>query len=279
MFNPSVHIVILNWNGWQDTVACISSLQALDYPNYRILVVDNGSTDGSVHEIRRAAPDVTVVSTGANLGFAGGNNVGIRSAVEHGADYVWLLNNDTVVDKGALSALVEVAESNGAIGAVGSVLYYMDQPERIQAYGGGKVSLWIGYSRHYTNVESSRMDYLVAASLLVRRIAFEKVGLLDDGYFMYWEDTDFSFRLRKAGWKLAVATNSKVLHKESASMGKKSPTLDRYFNRSARRFFTRHAPLPLLPVVLGVGGRFIKRVLQRDWERALATLQGGLSRG
>ncbi|RIH84529.1 N-acetylglucosaminyl-diphospho-decaprenol L-rhamnosyltransferase [Calidithermus terrae] len=260
-------------------MACISSLRAIDYPNYRILVVDNGSMDGSVHEIRTAAPDVTVVSTGVNLGFAGGNNVGIRSAVEQGAEYVWLLNNDTVVDKGALSALVEVAESDGAIGAVGSVLYYLDQPERIQAYGGGKVSLWIGYSRHYTNMESSRMDYLVAASLLVRRIAFEKVGLLDDGYFMYWEDTDFSFRLRKAGWKLAVATNSKVLHKESASMGKKSPTLDRYFNKSARRFFTRHAPLPLLPVVLGVGGRFIKRVLQGDWDRALATLQGGLSRG
>jgi GT2 family glycosyltransferase len=114
----------------------LSSLEFLDYPDYKVIVVDNGSTDNSVAEIRKAHPQITLLETGRNLGFAGGNNVGIRYALEQGADYVWLLNNDTKADPHALTAMVEVAESDPRIGAVGSVLYYMDEPERVQAWGG-----------------------------------------------------------------------------------------------------------------------------------------------
>src|SRR5664279_2479168 len=97
------YIILLNWNGWQDTIACVESCRKLSYPNFRILIVDNGSTDNSEAILRERLPDIELLQTGANLGFAGGNNVGIRHALAQGADYVWLLNNDTVVDAEALS--------------------------------------------------------------------------------------------------------------------------------------------------------------------------------
>jgi len=272
---PVVYVVVLNWNGWRETIDCLSSLESLDYPDYQVIVVDNGSTDNSAAEICKAHPQITLLETGRNLGFAGGNNVGIRYALEQGADYVWLLNNDTKADPHALTAMVEVAESDPRIGAVGSVLYYMDEPERVQAWGGGWVSLWWGISRHFTMpVPAERIHYITGASLLIRRRALEEVGLLDEDFFMYWEDADFSLRLRKAGWRLAVTSGVRVWHKESASLGKKSPVLDEYFNNSAVRFFRRHAPWPLLPIAVGVGGRLLKRILRRDWERVRAVWRG-----
>ena len=272
---PRVYIVVLNWNGWRDTLTCLASLGRLTYPSYQVVVVDNGSTDESVHRIRDAYPHVVLLETGRNLGFSGGNNVGIRYALERGADYLWLLNNDTKADPHALTAMVEVAERDPKIGAVGSVLYYMDQPERVQAWGGGRVNMWWGVARHFTTpVPAERIHYITGASLLIRREGLEEVGLLDEEFFMYWEDADLGFRLRKAGWKLAVASNARVWHKETASLGKKSPILDEYFNASAVRFFRRHAPLPALPLLAGVGGRLLKRVLGRDWERVRAVWRG-----
>jgi len=274
-FKPLVYVIVLNWNGWRDTLKCLLSLETLDYPNYRVVVVDNGSTDDSADRIKKAHPDVELIGTSKNLGFAGGNNVGIRYALERGADYVWLLNNDTKVDSHALTAMVEVAERDLEIGAVGSVLYYMDEPERVQAWGGGWVSLWWGISRHFAApVPAERVHYITGASLLIRRKVLEEVGLLDEGFFMYWEDTDFGFRLRKAGWKLAVASDARVWHKESASLGRQSPVLDKYFNASAVRFFRRHAPFPMMPILVGPGGRFLKRVVRREWGQAGAVLRG-----
>ncbi|RMH58292.1 MAG: glycosyltransferase family 2 protein [Deinococcus-Thermus bacterium] len=269
---PTVYIIILNWNGWKDTLACLFSLEDLDYPSYEIVVVDNGSTDNSVEEIRKAYPQITLLETGRNLGFAGGNNLGIRYALEKGANYIWLLNNDTVVAPNALTAMVEIAESNPKIGAVGSVLYYMDQPERVQAWGGGRISLITGRSRHL--LSPGELHYITGASLLLRTEALEQVGLLDEGFFMYWEDVDLSLRLQNRGWKLAVASGSRILHKESASVGKRSSLMDEYFNASAVVFFYRHASLPFLPVFLGVGGRLLKRIFKGDWKRALAVIQG-----
>ena len=120
---PLVSIILLNWHGWRDTIACLDSLVSQDYNDYRVLVVDNGSTDDSVARIRAAHPEIPIMETGRNLGFSGGCNVGVRRALEDGADYVWLLNNDTTVDPQALSAMVAVAEADPRVGAVGSVLY------------------------------------------------------------------------------------------------------------------------------------------------------------
>ena len=273
---PTVYVILLNWQGWRDTIACLESLASLDYTNYRVLVVDNGSTDDSVARIRAAHPQVPIIETGRNLGFSGGCNVGVRRALEEGADYVWLLNNDTTVDPQALSTMVAVAEADPGVGAVGSVLYYLDSPKDIQAWGGGRVCFWTGRSRHLLNpVTGATLHYLTAASVFIRRRALEDLGLLDENtFFMYWEDTDYSFRLRKAGWRLAVADQSIVFHKEHAATGKGSPLLDYYFNESAVRFFRRYAPIAAWPIFIGVLGRLAKRVLRGNLPGFVSTLHG-----
>src|SRR5689334_13312211 len=129
--SPSVSVVLLNWNGWKDTIPCVESLRQLGYANVQIVVVDNASTDESEERIRAACPDVTLLQSGANRGFAGGNNVGIRYALEHSADYVWLLNNDTLVRPNTLSALVARAESDPRIGFVGSKILYASRPDLV----------------------------------------------------------------------------------------------------------------------------------------------------
>ncbi len=268
-------IVVLNWQGWRDTLTCLASLQKLRYPHYEVIAVDNGSEDDSVAQIRTAYPHITVLETEYNRGFAGGNNVGIRHALSRGASYIWLLNNDTVVDPDSLEAMVAVAEADAGVGAVGVVLYDMSNPEHIQVWGGGRVNMWLGRSRYCTTpAPPDRLDYVTGASLFVRREVFERVGLLDDGFFMYWEDTDFAFRLTRAGYRMAVAEQARVWHKESASTGKDSAALDVYFNSSAVRFFKRYSRLAFVPIALGVGGKILRRALQGDWERARAVWYG-----
>jgi len=267
---PLAFTVLLNWNGWKDTVECLSSLQKLEYGNNRALVVDNGSTNDSVQHIRAQFPQVEIIEMGKNLGFAGGCNAGIRAAIDRGAKYVWLLNNDTTMDPGALRAMVEMAEADSRLGAVGSVIYDMHPPHRVQAWGGGRINLWFGRSSHCTKEASgNELDYLTGASLLLRREALEDVGLLDEGFFMYWEDADQCFRLRKAGWKLGVACESHVRHKESASLGKTNSTFDLYVWTSMVRFCVRHARLPFLAVVIAAARMISKRILHLELSRAM----------
>lgn len=272
---PFVYVVVLNWNGWPDTLKCLNSLEMLDYPNYRVVVVDNGSSDDSVDRIKTAFPNVELIEAGRNLGFAAGNNLGIRFALERGVDYVWLLNNDTKVCPHALTAMVEVAESDPKIGAVGSVLYYMDKPERVQAWGGGWVNPWLGISRHFlAPVSSERIHYITGASLLIRRSVLEEVGLLDEGFFMYWEDTDFGLRLRKRGYELSVSPNSVVFHAEMGSIGGPSPTFDFLFTASLVRFLQKHSFVPILSIVVSVAGRLMKRIIRGEFSRFKAVVAG-----
>lgn len=268
-----VAIVVLNWNGWQDTLACVASLQALNYGDFEILVVDNGSTDDSVVQITREFPAVALLQTGANLGFGGGCNVGIRYALAKGVDYVWLVNSDATVDPQALKALVRVAEQNPALGSVGSVLFEADQPGQVQLWGGGRVNLWLGRSNHC--VVPGPINFISGASVLLRRAALEQVGVFDDAsFFMYWEDTDLGFRLRQAGWKLAVANDSRIWHKQSASLGLGNPLLDEYATRSCVRFLRRHAPIPSVSVALMLVRMVLKRILIGRPDRLVAVLHG-----
>lgn len=275
---PRVAIIVLNWNGWRDTASCIDSLSTLDYPNAVVIVVDNGSTDDSVDRIRKHPGKFVLLETGANLGFAGGNNVGIRYALDLGVDYVWLLNNDTTVEPQTLSAMVSVGESDHQVGVVGSVLYYMDEPDKIQAWGGGSVNQLFGISRLlvHSPTDEQRLHFISGASMMLRRTAVEDVGMLDDRFFMYWEDTDLSFRLRKAGWKIQVAPSARVWHKSAGSLGRRSPKIFEYYNASAVRFFRKHASFPPLPILIGVGGRLVRRLLAGDLTSASAVLRGAL---
>jgi GT2 family glycosyltransferase len=276
--DPLVYVVVLNWNGAPDTVACLDSLRQLDYGNSRLLVVDNGSTDDSEARIRAAHPDVELLQSGANLGFGGGCNVGMAHALAQGADYVWLVNSDATVDPAALRALVDAAQSNARVGAVGSVLFDAREPgsqapDQVQLWGGGRVSLWWGRTGHC--VEPSAVDFVSGASVLLRRAALEQVGCFDaQRYFMYWEDTDLGFRLRQAGWQLAVAPGSRLWHKQSASLGQGSPQLDRYMTQSGVRFFRRHAPRPWVPVTLLMTRLLLKRLVLGRWSCLRAVWQG-----
>jgi len=269
-----VDVLVLNWNNWKDTNECLASLQGLDYDNWKVIVLDNGSTDGSVECIRRHFPEVEVMELGENLGFAKGNNAGIRLALERGAEYVWLLNNDTTVDPNALRALVERADTDPKIGAVGSAIYSMGEPSHLQAWGGGHVS-WLGRSHHFTGpVRDERVQFLTGASLFLRCSAVRQVGLLDEGFFMYWEDADYCFRMRRAGWNLAVSGDSRVWHKEQGTVGKQSERLDFQFSKSAVRFYKRNSDIPLLPITITVFLRIAKRVVAGDWKAVRAVFRG-----
>lgn len=270
---PSVFCVVVNWNGCADTMACVASLMRQEYAALQVVVVDNGSTDDSVARIRAEFPRVCVIEAGENLGFARGTNVGIRWALEQGAEFVWLLNNDTVAPPDTCTKLVTKAEQEPGAGAVGSVLYYMHNAAQVQAWGGGELTVWLGRSTHFTEPAKLGADsYLTFASALLRREALLRVGVLYEGFFMYWDDADYALRLTKAGYALAVAEDTAVLHKEGGSAERRSPLIDRYSFTSGLHFLRRHAALPVVSMAIFLGSKLAKRVAQREWKNAAAVL-------
>jgi GT2 family glycosyltransferase len=275
---PKVLILVLNWNNWPDTRACLISLQNLDYRNCELLVLDNGSTDDSVERLSQQFPAIEILELENNLGFSGGNNAGIRIALARQSVYVWLLNNDTIVDRMALQAMVKKAESDARIAAVGSAIYSASRPEQLQAWGGGYVDFWLGRSRHFrAPVADERLQFLTGASLLLRLSVIDILGSWDEDFFLYWEDADYCFRLRDAGWKLAVSEGSKVWHREQGTVGKNSRVLDTFFTSSATKFFAKHAPIPVFSIWIGAILRITKRVICLDWKRAHAIWTSALS--
>jgi GT2 family glycosyltransferase len=248
--SPSVAVVVLTWNGRDLTLDCLRSLAAVKTANLRVLVVDNGSTDDTVAAVRaQGDPRVTVLENGANLGFAAGNNAGIRRALDSGADFVLLLNNDTVVDPDFVDHLLAGARANPDVGIAGPKIYFFDPPDRIW-FAGGEVSMWRGTARHIGIRETDRgqhdrardVDYVSGCALLARRAVFERVGLLDPGYRAYFEDADLCARATRAGFRVRYVPAAKVWHRISASTG--GQLSRRKIARklaSARRFFAAHA--------------------------------------
>jgi GT2 family glycosyltransferase len=272
---PLVYTIILNWNRPALTIDCLHSLEALEYRNHRILVVDNGSSDDSVAQIRAAFPNLEILETGTNLGFAGGNNCGIKRALQSGAEYLWLLNNDTQVLAETLTRLVAKAQEDPAYGAVGSVLLYSLNPEHIQAWGGGTISLYSGRARHFQSPTAlGPTAFLTAASLLVRADVMKIVNFFDDGFFLYWEDADLCYRIRKAGYQLAVAADAKLVHLESATLTMNNPLQLYHSARSSTRFFFRYSRAPLVPIAFSLSLRVAKRLARGHWNEAAALFRG-----
>jgi len=271
----SVYAVIPNWNGWQRTVECLASIRRLDRPPDRVVIVDNGSTDDSVSRLRDADAELEIVQNDKNRGFAVACNQGIRLALEAGADHVWLLNNDTQVAPAALTEMVATADANPRAAAVGAVLYRTEDPERTQAWGGGTMSLWTGWARHATG-PADPLRYLTGACLLLRRDALEGTGLFDERFFFFWEDTDLCYRLRRDGWELAVAERARVGHDESSSIGRSSEARARYFAAGLVRFLRKHAPVPLVPAILGLLHQLARAVRYRSRPSWRGTWRGWL---
>ena len=266
--NPRVFIIILNWNNWLDTFECLESLKNNDYLNYEVVIVDNGSDE----KPQSPNPDIKIIYNKENLGFSEGNNVGIKYALEHGADYVLLLNNDTVVSNDFLSKLVKAAESNEEIGMVGSKIYFYDQKDRIW-FAGGKVN-WLynkGEMRGYNEIDKGQYDlpeiqetdYLTGCCILVKKNVIEKIGLLPEEYFLYYEDTDWSFSAQKAGFKTVFVPDSKIWHKGSKSSQEFSIPYIYYHIRNGLIFAKKYAPWYIKPIIhLDIVWRIIKQFIK-----------------
>ena len=274
-----VAVVLLNFNGADDTLACLESLAALASAPGAVHVVDNASEDDSVERIRQAFPSVNISVNAANLGFGAGLNPVLETLLAGGREWIWLLNNDTRVAPGALEALLAQARAHPDAGAVGACIVDMDPPHAVQTWGGGRIGWWRGNSRHFTApVADERLDYLTGAALLLRAGALRKIGLFDPQFFLYWEDADLCLRLRMAGWRLTVAPESVVRHRLSATIGEASPRKDELINASNFRFFRKHAPLGGWPaIVIGVAGRIGRRLLRGDLAATRAVWRGVIS--
>jgi GT2 family glycosyltransferase len=240
-----------------DTIDCITSLKRIEYSNYHILVVDNGSTDGSVVGIKAAFPDIRLLETHENLGFADGNNRGIKLALEDGADYVLLLNNDTEVDSNFLSELVKAAESSQGVGIVGSKIYYYSEPKQLW-FAGGRINFYTGDTHHIgeRELDEGKYDrigdtgYVSGCSMLIKRKVLEDIGTLDETFFLYYEDSDFCARARRHGYRIVYAPASVVWHKVSSTAGKVKDLQLFYGTRNMLIFEKRNAGLQHLVVFL-----------------------------
>jgi GT2 family glycosyltransferase len=271
----AIAIVIVNWNGWRDSIGCIESCLALDRPT-RIVLCDNASADGSAVNIAAAergedggGAELLIVSTGANLGFAGGNNVGLRWAMARDFAYAWLLNNDTVVPSDSLSQLVGCMAADPKIGLCGSIMLEYSRPERLQGYAAAvDLSTFrgrhLGAGRPLAEVDQAMRDdpararealYPIGASILVSSAFLATVGLMEEGYFLYYEEADWVLRGRPT-FTVAIARDSYVYHKVGASAGSTpqgtSARSVGFLYRSRLRLVRRLAPSQTPRVIVGI---------------------------
>jgi GT2 family glycosyltransferase len=315
-----VYVIILNWNGWRDTLSCLESVLRSDYENLCVIVCDNGSTDGSVTHILNWAktelpsrmetrplmssmvmvdaatarigplPDgnLILLRNPENLGFAGGNNAGLRFALARGDfDYAWLLNNDTVVDPSSLTYLVEKMQSSRSAGICGSTLLYDHDPER--RVRGAIYSKWFARTKLYGALAGAharideddfarKVDYVVGASMLVRRRFLEEIGLMSEEYFLYFEELDWLLRARP-NYGFAQASGSIVHHKGGAATGAtrvtKSVTGEYYGTRSRILFTRKFYPYALPTVILAILVGAFSQALRGRFKIAITIIIGG----
>ena len=272
---PAIACILVHWNNFPDTDACLTALAAQTYSNLRIFVVDNASTDGSLARLRAAHPAITYIANPQNEGFPKACNLAARHPLAVSAELLWLLNNDTVPPPDTAAKLVATASANPRAGIVGGVLYYLHAPGTIQAWGGGSINRWTGYSRHYTRPRRlGRRSYITFACALIRRQLFDQLNGLYEGAFMYFEDADFALRARRRGWQLAVAADTAILHKEGGSASRRTPRADRMTTAAGLLFLTRHAPIPILSRAMFLSARVARRIFRRDLPALAAVLQG-----
>jgi len=269
---PLVYIIVLNWNRREDTLECLRSLSAVKYENFKILLVDNASSDGTVEAVAREFPAASIVSNSTNLRFAGGNNVGIRIAMERGADFVLLLNNDTTVDPDFLTELVAGASSDST-GMTGPKMYFYDDPKRLW-YAGGKIEFWKGWISHIgvREVDAGQYDtpaetqYISGCCVLVKKEVVERIGMLDEAYYIYGEDADWCVRATRAGYVLRYVPAARIWHKLSVSSGGHFSWFKNWNKlKSQMRVMARYArwyhwfTIPEWTVLNAVGGFFRAR--------------------
>ena len=334
--NKAVYILVLNWNGWRDTIECLESLFRLDYDNYKVIVCDNDSNDNSLANIEQWAkgklaagmphhesirhltspevqkpiplvkydrklaeaggeisPDeakLILIQTGGNLGFSGGNNVGLRYALaRNDFDYVWLLNNDTVVEKNSLKCMVNHVESSDEPCACGSKILFYDEPETVQALGGASYNKWTGLAKSLglnlpvkESVNSKDVEedlgYVFGASNLFPREFLSEVGLLSEDYFLYYEEIDLYTRAQ-GKFKASYCNDAIVYHKEGKSIGsasdkrKTSIFSDFYLFKSKILFTKKFYPEALLTIYITTFLQALNRIRRGQFKKAYVILR------
>jgi len=273
---PTVYAVILNYRRKDDTLECVESVLASDYPALRVLVVDNASGDGTPDAVRESFPDAEVLVNETNLMYAGGNNAGIRYALDRGAEYVLLLNNDTVIEPSMISRLIGAMDANPEAGLACPLIYYFGQRsergERIW-YAGGTVDLWRGVSEHrgirgyddggYTQIEDT--GYVTGCAMMASRECIERVGLLDESFGMYSEDLDYSLRAKAAGFRLLFVPQARMWHKVSVSIGGEFSyaKLKRKLRANLKAFYRHASPLQKISLTVCFPLRTLRQVITK----------------
>jgi len=277
--NGRIGVVLVNYRGWRDTLDCIRSLQAVQYEQgLDVIVVDNGSNDESCERIRTAFPNAHLLEMGRNLGFAGGCNVGMRAARERGNEFIWLLNNDTIVDPQAACALVDAARTHPDASFYGTIISFASMPERIWFARGtfdrrtGAISN-IDYNRPVSELEGHpdavNTDWISGCSILIRCSTLDDIGFMNEDFFLYKEEVEWQLRRPHSAW---IVPRSLVRHKggQSTGGGTEDPLvrvfMSRNFLKLARRYAGKYLPLWLGRwVVFYVVGPALKGHLRLAW--------------
>lgn len=269
----NVAAIVLNWNRPKETAACCRALAAQSHRDLHIWIIDNGSTANTADDLRRTCPNATVIRLDENRGFAGGVNAGIRAAQtkEH-VDFFWLVNNDAVCEPNALQSMLHTAQHDALIAAVGSAMIEGSEGETRRVAAGRKMR-----PPFFIPVEAQSktdIDYLCGASLLIRSRALEAVGLLNENYFFFFEDADWSFRAKDKGWKIAVADGDLVRHTGSATIGSLSRLKAAHYRAGYIRFLRDHARHPRMVATLVTGYRLLLDGMFGRWQAVAGTFDG-----
>jgi GT2 family glycosyltransferase len=274
---PSVAVIIVIWNGVEDTLECLRSLELEGYPDKKVIVVDNASTDGSAERIKNEGFDVRIIRSPENLGFTGGNNLGLIEAQNAAVKYAFLLNNDTTLEPGAIGALVDAAEANPAGGIFAPVMHYYDSPADIW-FAGALLSLSRGEAVH-NNFLNPRRDaapypspWVSGCAMLVRIAATETVGGMDDRFYLTWEDVDWCLSMRAAGWGVEVVPASRIFHKGGRSGAKLRGIWSYYAVRNSLLMARKHAGKSYFSALLCVAGRHLRSALRFEGRERLDVL-------
>ena len=250
LLEAKVAIVIVNWNGKENTFECLESVRSIDYPCVEVIVVDNGSTDNSADAIRERFPEVVLLRAEKNLGTAGGRNIGARYALKSGADFVFFLDNDAIVDSQVIVNFLKAGDVIKRNGIFGPKIYYFSEPRKIWYAGTqwknpGFIHLGMGDTedgQRFNSIEETA--YVCGCAMFVDRAVLEKIGIFDERFFAYFEETDFCYRAKASGFPSFFVPSAKVWHKVSASSGGEgSPFFYYFMNRNILLWAERHLPL------------------------------------
>lgn len=282
---PAVYAVVLNWNDAEHTIKCVESLNKVEYSSLEIVVVDNGSTDDSVERLHSQFDNILIVPSNYNRGFAGGMNLGISESLERGADYIWILNNDVLIDDpGVLSDLVTELRNKPDIGILSPFIREYPNTDKIW-FEAGRIDLTDGDVGHINitrddfNNRIVETDYVPFCGPLIRTDLIREIGLLPEDYFLYYEDADYCQSVREHGYRICTVLSSHICHEANASSGGTFDPIFSYYRSRNRFLFAKwNAGDQFVPTKYGwwVVKAVLHRMLYLELTAAKAILEGGL---